>query len=72
MQEKMDGHLTVKRRTIFLLAAIFTLGLSRCTTDVDLTAPYVSIPVVFGLLDAESDTQWVRINRTWLGDGDQT
>ncbi|MDE0917450.1 MAG: hypothetical protein OSA04_03995 [Flavobacteriales bacterium] len=72
MQEKMDGHLTVKRRTIFLLAAIFTLGLSRCTTDVDLTAPYVSIPVVFGLLDAEADTQWVRINRTWLGDGDQT
>jgi len=72
MQEKMDGHLIVKRGTIFLLAAIFTLGLSRCTTDVDLTAPYVSIPVVFGLLDAEADTQWVRINRTWLGDGDQT
>ena len=32
----------------------------------------MSIPVVFGLLDAEADTQWVRINRTWLGDGDQT
>ncbi len=72
MQEKKDGHLIVKRGTIFLLAAIFTLGFTRCTTDVDLTAPYVSIPVVFGLLDAEADTQWVRINRTWLGDGDQT
>jgi hypothetical protein len=72
MQEKMDRHLIVKSGTIFLLAAIFTLGFTRCTTDVDLTAPYVSIPVVFGLLDAEADTQWVRINRTWLGDGDQT
>lgn len=53
-------------------ALIAVLSLSRCTTDVDLTAPYASIPVVFGLLDAEVDTQWVKINRTWLGDGDQT
>jgi len=72
MQEKTDSHPIIKSGTVFLLAAIFTLGFTRCTTDVDLTAPYVSIPVVFGLLDAEADTQWVRINRTWLGDGDQT
>ena len=72
MQEKLVTHPVVKSGAVFLLAAIFTLGLTRCTTDVDLTAPYVSIPVVFGLLDAEADTQWVRINRTWLGDGDQT
>jgi hypothetical protein len=72
MQEKTDSHPIFKSGTVFLLAAIFTLGFTRCTTDVDLTAPYVSIPVVFGLLDAEADTQWVRINRTWLGDGDQT
>jgi len=72
MQEKIDTPPIVKSGTVFLLAAIFTLGFTRCTTDVDLTAPYVSIPVVFGLLDSEADTQWVRINRTWLGDGDQT
>ena len=72
MQEKLVTHPVVKSGAVFMLAAIFTLGLTRCTTDVDLTAPYVSIPVVFGLLDAEADTQWVRINRTWLGDGDQT
>lgn len=55
-----------------LFFIISLAGLSSCTTDVDLTAPYKSIPVVFGLLDAEVDTQWVRINRTWLGVGDQT
>ena len=55
-----------------LLFIITIIGMSSCTTDVDLTAPYKSIPVVFGLLDAEVDTQWVRINRTWLGEGDQT
>lgn len=42
-----------------------------CSTDVDLTAEYQSIPVVYGLLEMEADTQWVRINRTWLGDGNQ-
>jgi len=72
MQEKMDTHPKVTRRTLFLLATIFILALTRCNTEVDLTAPYMSIPVVFGLLDADVDTQWVRINRTWLGDGDQT
>ena len=53
-----------------LLVSIFTF--TRCSTDVDLTAEYKSIPIVFGLLDAAVDTQWVSINRTWLGDGDQT
>ena len=53
MQEKMDTHPKVTRRTLFLLATIFTLAFTRCNTDVDLTAPYMSIPVVFGLLDAD-------------------
>lgn len=42
-----------------------------CSTEVDLTAPYDSIPVVYGLLEVDADTQWVKINRTWLGDGNQ-
>ena len=42
-----------------------------CSTEVDLTAPYDSLPVVYGLLEVEADTQWVKINRTWLGDGNQ-
>ena len=47
------------------------LGVTVCSTDIDLTAPYERTPVVFSLLVAEKDTQWVRINRTWLGDGNQ-
>ena len=42
-----------------------------CSTDIELNAPYDRTPVVFSLLDAAQDTQWVRINRTWLGDGNQ-
>ena len=47
------------------------LGMSSCTTEVDLTAPYDSFPVVYGLLEVQADTQWVKINRTWLGEGNQ-
>lgn len=45
--------------------------LAGCSTEVDLNAPYQRTPVVFGLLDAAQDTQWVRLNRTWLGEGNQ-
>ena len=43
----------------------------RVQHEVDLTAPYDSIPVVYGLLELQADTQWVKINRTWLGEGNQ-
>lgn len=46
------------------------LGLAGCSTEVDLIAPYDSFPVVYGLLELDADTQWVKINRTWLGEGD--
>jgi len=67
MQEKKSTNFL----WAFMLAVVAIFSLSRCSTEVDLNAPYASIPIVFGLLDAEVDTQWVRINRTWLGDGDQ-
>ena len=52
-------------------AAVLAGAVAGCSTDVDLNAPYLRTPVVFGLLDAAADTQWVRINRTWLGPGNQ-
>ncbi len=55
---------------IILLSAV-VFSISSCSTEVNLNAPYESEPVIFGLLDSEVDTQWVKINRTWLGEGDQ-
>jgi hypothetical protein len=40
-----------------------------CTTDVELNAPYEERTLAFSLLDAGADEQWVRVNRTWLGEG---
>ena len=53
------------------LAIVWVIGMWGCSTDIELNAPYDRTPVVFSLLDAAQDTQWVRINRTWLGDGNQ-
>ena len=52
-------------------ACMAVTGWWGCSTEVDLTAPYDSIPVVYGLLEVDADTQWVKINRTWLGDANQ-
>ncbi|MBW7935772.1 MAG: DUF4249 family protein [Flavobacteriales bacterium] len=41
-----------------------------CTTDIDMTAPYKDITIIYGLLDSKKDTQWVRVNKAYLGDGD--
>jgi hypothetical protein len=57
---------------IFSLSAIADVSLavfSSCETEVDLTAPYASTTVVFGLLDPQADTQFVKITKTFLGDG---
>ena len=62
---KTNGFLCVS----LLVACVWSL--MGCSTDIDLTAPYDRTPVVFGLLEAKQDTQWVRINRTWLGEGNQ-
>ena len=55
--------------TLSAIAAISLAVFSSCSTDVDLTAPYASTTVVFGLLDPLADTQFVKINKTFLGDG---
>ena len=55
-----------------LLVALLTISIiaiQSCTTDVDLNAPYKSTTVVFGLLDPDSTLQWIKINKTFLGDG---
>ena len=48
-------------------AALFT---SSCTTDFELNAEYDEIPVIFGVLDQSVDTQFVKINKSFIGGGD--
>ncbi|MFP5471594.1 MAG: hypothetical protein ACLGGV_08345 [Bacteroidia bacterium] len=43
--------------------------LFSCKTEVDLRAPYDDKPIVFGLLDQSVDTQYIKINKSFIGDG---
>lgn len=54
---------------IFFWAIGIVLLAAGCSTDVELNAPYKSTTVVFGLLDPRADTQWVKVNKTYLGKG---
>ena len=55
----------------FLLLPSFVgfLALACNDNEVDLTSNFKDIPVVYGLLDASEDSNWVRINKAFLGDG---
>lgn len=45
---------------------------NACSTDVDLYADYKDITIVYGVLDADADTNFVKINKAFLGPGDAT
>lgn len=44
-------------------------GITSCSTDVDINAPYQTTAVVYGFVEPVADTQIVKVNRTYLGDG---
>ena len=41
-----------------------------CSTDVELYADYKDIPVIYGLIDASQDTNFIRINRAFSGNNE--
>lgn len=47
---------------------IIAAFINSCTTDFDINADFKETPVVYGLLDASTDTQYLRINRAYLSD----
>ncbi len=44
-------------------------AMASCSTDVEINAPYETTAVVYGFVEPIEDTQYVKINRTYLGDG---
>ena len=49
---------------------LVSLVLTSCSTDVDLYADYKDIPVVYSLIDAQSDTNYVKITKAFCGTTD--
>lgn len=57
---------TILSLSLLVLSTLFF----SCSTKVDLYADYKDIPVIYGLLDATLDTNFVRINRAFSGSND--
>lgn len=59
------------RKTIFLILWSLMLGttFTACNTEVDLYSDYKNITVVYGLLDFNQDTNYIKINKAFLGPG---
>jgi len=43
---------------------------SACSTDIDLYADYKQVPIIYGLLDARADTNYIKITRSYYVQGD--
>ncbi|MBL4651563.1 MAG: DUF4249 family protein [Flavobacteriales bacterium] len=50
--------------------AIFAFALSSCDKDMNVNAEWKDITTVFGLLDQNADTHYVKINKAFLGEAD--
>ena len=60
----------MKKTLTFILAlALFGTLHQACKTDIDLYEDYKDITVVYGLLDCQKDTNYIKINKAFLGPG---
>ena len=57
-------------KKLLAVIAIFLLLFSSCDTDFNVNADWEEVTVVFGLLDQSQDTQYIRINKAFLGNQD--
>lgn len=65
MKRTSQLSLALPKATYGLWAILILLGLSSCSTDLDVNAPYKQIPVVFAFVDPAATTQYARVQRTF-------
>lgn len=54
-----------------LIVGLFALmGWSGCSTDFEVAGEYAELAIVYGLLDMDADTQFIRIQKAFLGELD--
>ena len=57
-------------KKIYLILSFFSIVFASCETDFDVNAEWEETTVVFGLLDAAKDIQFIKINKAFLGVAD--
>lgn len=61
------NEFTMKKLFLSLAALACLFFFNACSTKVDLYADYKDIPVIYGLLDANADTNYVKVVRAFSG-----
>ena len=57
-------------KIIYTILTLLVLFFISCKSDFPVNAEWEEIVVVYGLLDASKDTQYIRINKAYLGEED--
>lgn len=58
-----------KSTSLILLIACMSVFFS-CSTKVDLYADYKDIPIIYGIIDINADTNYIKINKAFCGSND--
>ncbi len=53
----------------FIIAILLIVLFSACDNDIDVSADYKTIPIVYAFIDTERDTNFIRIEKAFLGEG---
>lgn len=56
----------MKKSNAFLWLALLLVSFSACKEELDVTAPYKEIPIVYGLLDKDLSVQYIKVTRAFL------
>ena len=57
-------------KEIFLVLIIIVIAFTSCETDFDVNADWEETTVIYGLLDAGTELQQVKISKAFLGEMD--
>lgn len=58
------------KRVLLLLYMPLVAFFSSCSTDVNIYADYKEFPIIYGVLDANADTNFIKITRSFYVQGD--
>ena len=60
----------MKTVRVILGASLIIAAFASCSTDVDLYADYKDVAIIYGLLDYQADTNYIKITRAFCGTND--
>jgi hypothetical protein len=60
----------MRKLLLFIICFSISLSFISCSTDVDIYAEYKDISIVYGMIEPESDTTWIKVTKAFLGPGE--